>query len=552
MIAHPELTVLIITDIDCTTDIPWSGFGYGMDHVRVSYAGGLPSDLGDINAIITSVKSIGSIDSDRILQFVKAGGAWLALVGLNDIQLPQQFGVQPGPVGPRAELRVLFTDSTTPIASRLPDAVYVTGLYRPLNVKDESVETVLYADWHYSHSSVLTIRSCGEGHLCCTTLQDFSSQMIRQTIYRLLRVFQDEAPAPEASFGVGILGYAPSVGKLHGLAIENSPGLHLVAACDLSSQRLDQATRDFPSIVTYANSAEMAEDSRIDLVIVVTAPDSHSLLSMQMMAAGKHVLCEKPLALSKKETREMQEMAVRYSRHLSCHQNRRFDPDFLAIKSILDKGGIGEPFYVETFVGGFHHPCGYWHSHAPVSGGTSFDWGAHYIDWLVGLLPYPIETVIGTRHKRVWHDVTNGDQERIQIRFADGREAEFIHSDIAAARKPKWYLLGTAGAIHGDWRDITAIDVDPVHYFRKTEIPATEMMPDITQYRRLETGEIELVTVVRPERNPLAFHYNLADHLLWGEPLAAPLADSITVVSILEAAARSMARGGSAERLDGL
>lgn len=552
MITHPELSVLIITDADGSTDIPWSGFGHGMDHVRISYAEGLPADLGDINAIITSGNSIGSIDSDRILRFVKTGGAWFGLVGLTDVQFPQQFGVQPGPAGPRAELRVLFTDSTTPIAARLPDAVYVNGLYRPLNVTDARVETVLYADWHYSHSSVLTFRSYGEGHLCCTTLQDFSSQLVRQTIYRLLRTFQNEAPASNASLGVGILGYAPSVGKLHGLAVENSPGLHLVAACDLNPQQLDQATRDFPFIVTYEDAAAMALNPRIDLVIVVTAPNSHAMLSMQMMAAGKHVLCEKPLALSKKETREMQEMAVRYSRHLSCHQNRRFDPDFLAIKLILDKGGIGDPFYVETFVGGFHHPCGYWHSHTPVSGGTSFDWGAHYIDWLVGLLPYPVEAVIGTRHKRVWHDVTNGDQERIQIRFADGREAEFIHSDIAAVRKPKWYLLGTAGAIHSDWRDITAFDVDPVHYFSKTVIPATEMMPDITQHRRLETGDIELVTPALPERDPLAFHYNLADHLLWGEALAAPLADSVTVVSILEAAARSMAHGGSVERLNEL
>ena len=138
--------------------------------------------------------------------------------------------------------------------------------------------------------------------------------------------------------------------------------------------------------------------------------------------------------------------------------------------------------------------------------------------------------------------MTNGDQERIQIRFGDGREAEFIHSDIAAVRKPKWYVLGTSGAIHGDWRDITAFNTDPVHYFSKNDIPATEMMPAINVYRRCPNGDVEQIKPVLPERNPLSFHYNLADHLLWGEPLAAPLADSVKVVSILEAAARSMCR----------
>ena len=110
------------------------------------------------------------------------------------------------------------------------------------------------------------------------------------------------------------------------------------------------------------------------------------------------------------------------------------------IKQALIEGSIGDLFYMETFVGGFNHPCGYWHSHDEISGGLAYDWGGHYLDWIVGLIPERIKTVICTRHKRVWHDVTNADQERIQIRFAGGQEAEFIHSDIAALRKPKWYF----------------------------------------------------------------------------------------------------------------
>jgi predicted dehydrogenase len=270
-----------------------------------------------------------------------------------------------------------------------------------------------------------------------------------------------------------------------------------------------------------------------------------------MMSAGKHVVCEKPLAISRRETAAMVETAEKQRVHLSCYQNRRWDVDYLAIKQALAEGAIGDLFYMETFVGGFNHPCGYWHSHDEISGGLAYDWGAHYLDWIVGLIPEPIETVICTRHKRVWHDVTNADQERIQIRFAGGQEAEFIHSDIAAVRKPKWYLLGTGGAIIGYWEDVVQYEIDPVVYFEQHDIPATEMPPDLTLQRRHASGQIVTQKLAVPERKHYLFHQNIADHLLTGEPIVAPLEHSVRVVAILEAAARSAASGGSMEVLDG-
>jgi predicted dehydrogenase len=269
-----------------------------------------------------------------------------------------------------------------------------------------------------------------------------------------------------------------------------------------------------------------------------------------MMDAGKHVLCEKPLALGRQETDQLTRVSEERGVHLSCHQNRRWDADYLAIRQALREERIGDLFYLETFVGGFSHPCGYWHSHAAVSGGTAYDWGGHYLDWIVSLIPERVTSVVGTRHKRVWHDVTNADQERVQIRFAGGQEAEFIHSDVAAIRKPKWYLLGTRGAIVGQWEDVEVFDVDPVHYYRRQEIPATEMVPQLTLSLRCPSGQLVAQELPVPAREAYPFHRNIADYLLTGEPIAAPLEDSVRVVAILEAASRSADRGGAQEMLN--
>ncbi len=119
---------------------------------------------------------------------------------------------------------------------------------------------------------------------------------------------------------------------------------------------------------------------------------------------------------------------------------------------------------------------------------TTFDWGAHYLDWMLDLMPGTIAEVRCTRQNRVWHDITNADQERIQLRYANGYEAEFTHSDLAFIPKPKWYLLGTQGAIVGKWRDMTIYEVDPLHCYQTSEIPPAELGADLS-VRRLQGRE---------------------------------------------------------------
>ena len=520
-----------------------------MPHIRLTSASRLPDDLTPHNVVMTFNQQLPESSLGGLFNFVHSGGGWLMLNELAETELPDIFGVQPEAVGPAAELRVLFENAGHPMAARLPDAIYLGGRYQGLRKTADDTETILYADWHYTHRAVLTHRITGQGRVACTSLQAYGDPKLQTILYRVLHQLAGNQTG-DASMGVGLLGYAPSVGRIHGLGAEKTTGLSLQAICDLNSDRLNQARRDFPESRTYESADELAEDPHVDLVIVATPPDSHARLCLQMMSAGKHVVSEKPLALNRRETDALVETADLHGVHLSCHQNRRWDPDYLAIRQCLNEGLIGDCFHMETFVGRFHHPCGYWHSHAAVSGGTAYDWGAHYLDWIVSLMPEPVEVVMGTRHKRVWHDVTNADQERIQIRFAGGKEAEFIHSDIAAARKPKWFLLGTAGAIVGHWRDITSYQIDPLLYFEQHDIPATEMNPDLTVYQRHRNGQIIDIKPAMPEREHYRFHANLADHLLLGEPLAAPLADSVKVVAILEAAARSMASGGSLEVID--
>jgi len=520
-----------------------------MPHVRTIISEKLPTDLSKFQVIITEPASAYNPAPKKLEQFVRSGGGWLGVVSLLELPISELFGVSFGPIGLESEKRVLFQDKNQPMADRLPDAIYVKGRYHPLQILSDDVTTLLYTDWHYQHSPVLVYRQVDAGRVACTTLQNFDNSDLRQIIYRLLRELSGQ-PATDQNLNVGILGYAPSVGELHGNGVNATKGFELHAICDINPKRLKMAEHRFSEVKIYPDAENLANDDDVDLVIIATPPNSHAKLSLQMMTNKKHVVCEKPLALNRSETDRMLEMAEKMKVHLSCHQNRRWDPDFTAIKRALHEDLIGDLFYMETFVGGFSHPCGYWHSHQEISGGISYDWGAHYLDWIVDLIPDHPESVAAFRHKRVWHDVTNADHERIWIKFEGGKEAEFIHSDIAAVRKPKWYLLGTKGAIIGHWKDVVTYHIDPVLYFHQHNIPATEMIPDLTLFQRHASGQIIEQKMAMPERKDYAFYKNLADHLLTGEPLVSSLKDSIKVVSILETATLSASKGGTVERFD--
>ena len=548
MIPHPTLSLLCVADTQRSALSSLHAYLESIPHVRLTVAAQWPSALDAYDVVISHGGEANQGRHPDLEGFVHDGGGWMALIDAAE-QPPALLGVTCTPPGPQAELRVLFEKADHPLAARLPDAVYLQGRHQVLTPNHDDTESILYADWHYDHIPVLTQRPVGRGRTAITTLQAYDHPILQRILYRLM-VYLAGRPIAPRELGVGLLGYAPSVGRLHGLGAESTSGLQLRAVCDLNPARGDQARQDFPGVALQPDAAALAAAAEVDLVIVTTPPNSHAGLCLELMQAGKHVVCEKPLALNRRETDALEAMADQQEVHLSCHQNRRWDPDYLMIRDSLMRGFIGELFYLESFVGGYHHPCGYWHSHAPVCGGTAYDWGAHYLDWIVSLIPEPVEAVIGTRHKRVWQDVTNADQERIQIRFAGGIEAEFLHSDIAAARKPKWYLLGTRGAITGHWRDVYSYTVDPDHYYRRHAIPATEMTPALTIHQRRAEGEIVRIAPAVAEREPYRFHHNLADHLLWGEPITAPLADSIKVVAILEAAARSMSRGGTLEVID--
>ena len=320
---------------------------------------------------------------------------------------------------------------------------------------------------------------------------------------------------------VGLLAYG-AIGDEHNQAVLTTPGLTTVAVCDQKAERITAALKISPEAKVFTDADEMLESKLLDLVIISTPPNTHAAWARKALSLGINVILEKPMALDVTQCDELMAQARQAGLLLVVYQNRRYDSDFLTIQKALADGVIGEVFHYEAFVGGYGKPCSFWHSDKLISGGAIFDWGSHFIDQIMTLLPYPIDHISGLNQKRHWHHISNADHAQVVITYKDGKQAVFINSDLAAARKPKFHLLGTMGSLTGNW-----------------DQQAGNTPADLPAIITLTKSDGESVILPPVKAAPYAFHQSVADFLLSNTAMPITTAQSRDVVAIMQAAEES-------------
>ncbi len=478
--------------------------------------------------------------------FVVAGGAVLIAPEPGDDVATEFAGVRVVAELPRAEWFVTLVDR--PEAARLLREVPVVTPLRVLEPTGDDTAVVTSTSVRFGHVPTMALRIVGAGRIVSTGVADLTALQAHPTLGRLVaRLLRPSFSAPSRSLGVAVVGYGPfgGMGYMHGLASTETDGLRFVAAADSSPERLEAARLDFPDLELHDSADSLASDADVDVVVVATPPKFHAELALSLLRAGKHVVVEKPMCLQRDDADRLIAAAREHGRTITVHQSRRWDTDFLAVRRVVGTGMLGEVFNIETFVGGFEHPCRAWHSEESISGGAVYDWGSHHVDWINLLHGGAPRRVLCTTHRRVWQDTTNVDQLSLWMQWDDGREATFRQSDVCAIRRPKFHIQGTEGTLEGHYQPLRTTSVVPGRGYVEQTSHHAEAPVDLRVVRYDGANE-PVESVVRPAPHPgWGFHTNLADHLLLGEQLAVAPEESRDVVAVLEAAHRSGAEGGS-------
>lgn len=319
-----------------------------------------------------------------------------------------------------------------------------------------------------------------------------------------------------------VVGYgaAFNMGKAHLNWMADTGAFQPAAVCDVDPARLKAAQQEFPGVATFTSLDSMLSKADVDLVTIITPHNSHARLAIKCLKAGKHVVVEKPMCITVREATAMIQAARKAGVMLSVFHNRRWDGDHMAIMEVIQSGLIGEVFHLEAYGGGYGHPGKWWRADKRISGGAFYDWGAHFVDWVLRIIPERMTAVTGFFHKRVWLDATNEDQVEAVIRFESGAVADVQLSHIAMAGKPRFRILGTKGAI---------VDQNDGFLHVHTQVKGYSAHTDV----RYKEGKWQ------------EYYNNIAAHLLRGEPLAVTPESARRVIAVIETAEKSSKAGRS-------
>jgi predicted dehydrogenase len=328
---------------------------------------------------------------------------------------------------------------------------------------------------------------------------------------------------------VALIGYGLAGRVFHAPMIAAVQGLKLAA---IVSSRREEIEKAWPEVAIRATPQEVFDDPAIALVVVATPNTSHFELASRALKAGKHVVIDKPFALSTEEARRL--MLLAKGRILSVFHNRRWDSDFLTVKRLMGEGVLGEVVYFESHFDRYRPKLkGGWREQAGPASGSWYDLGAHLLDQALQLFGHPLAITADLAKLRPGAAAT--DYFRVLLHYGKLRVV-LTGNALAPADDLRLRLRGSragfvkygldsqepflaAGGRPGDY----AFGIDPR--------PGHLVLPDGTQ---------KPVESLRGDYR--AYYRGIRDTLLGVAPLPVTAAEAFTVMELLEAAEESAAR----------
>jgi predicted dehydrogenase len=252
-----------------------------------------------------------------------------------------------------------------------------------------------------------------------------------------------------APFRIGLIG-SGITGQLRARAVRQIAHARLVALAGADPKEAEAIHREHPGLRILADGESLAREDEIDGAVITTAAATHQPLALACLRAGKHVLCEKPLAVTIEACQRLIDAARVAQRCLATGFFLRHSPAARLARQLVDSGTIGRVNHVRVFHG--HSGTEYFGPNWKVDvkqtgGGCLMDGGNHLIDmlrWFLG----DVSEIVGFATESVWRQRGCEDNGFLLMRTADGRVGQ-VHASWSEWRGYRYSVdvYGTDGYV---------------------------------------------------------------------------------------------------------
>lgn len=209
-----------------------------------------------------------------------------------------------------------------------------------------------------------------------------------------------------AKLKIGIIGCGGIANGKHMPSLKKVAGAEMVAFCDIIEERAEKAAKEFgtPDAKVYTDYKELLKDGSIDVVHVCTPNREHSFITVDALEAGKHVMCEKPMAKTYAEAKKMLDAAKRTGKKLTIGYQGRQNPESQYVKKVCDAGELGDIYFAKAHaIRRRAVPTwGVFLNEEEQGGGPLIDIGTHALDLTLWCMNnYKPKMVVGNKYRKL-------------------------------------------------------------------------------------------------------------------------------------------------------
>ncbi|TXY26130.1 oxidoreductase [Vibrio mimicus] len=332
---------------------------------------------------------------------------------------------------------------------------------------------------------------------------------------------------------VGLIGYGFAGKTFHAPFIVNNPNMVLAK---VASRDAEKVHADHPNVEVVSTPEAVFSDAKIDLVVIPTPNDTHFPLARAALAAGKHIIVDKPFTLTSEEAQTLAKQAKEAELLLSIYHNRRFDSGFLTLKSLFDSGKLGDIKYFETHFDRYRpFPQKRWREAATLGSGIWYDLGAHLIDQALQFFGKP--TAISADLGMIRPGSEAVDYFHVQLHYPDVKVV--LHATTVAAAESPVYI------VHGMKGSYVKYGLDPQENALKAgQMPMGQSnwgydSRDGEVILSQDSGELVIETYPNLAGNYGDYYDEVAEAIINGGPNPVTAHEAAEVIRIIEAGMKS-------------